>query len=147
EGVDRDPLPMGVELRPLGDAMDVGGDRLAGERVELCPRPALWRVDLAGQAEVPALERDVRRRPGGEHREGGGEVLPRWGPAGRGPWTPRDRKRSLIAAALPHPPGGPRSRPAPPGKSPTVGDAEPVEHARSPDAIRPPPERRLPPSV
>src|SRR4051812_27673297 len=37
--VDRDPGPGGVELRPLGDAMDVGGDRFPRQRDELLPWP------------------------------------------------------------------------------------------------------------
>src|SRR5437868_12905467 len=40
ERVERDALPDGVELRPLGDAMDVGRDLLARQGLELVPRPA-----------------------------------------------------------------------------------------------------------
>ena len=38
--LDRHALPVGVELRPAGDAVDVRVDRLARQRLELLPRSA-----------------------------------------------------------------------------------------------------------
>ena len=43
----------GVELRPLGHAVDVDGDRLARAAPELVPGPAARLVDLAADREAP----------------------------------------------------------------------------------------------
>ena len=84
ERIDRHPLPDRVELAPFGNAVDIDGDRLAGERAELIPGPAPRRLDGSGDREVPLREGRVRGRPGGKDREVGGDVLPRWDPAGDG---------------------------------------------------------------
>src|SRR5207253_4894950 len=82
--VDGDALPAGVQLRPLGDAVDVAGDLLARQVAELIPGPAPRLVDLADDREVPFLERRVRRRAGGEHREVRRHVLAGWDARGVG---------------------------------------------------------------
>src|SRR3954451_18739990 len=80
--VDSHALPDRVELRPAGDAVDVGGDRLARESLELVPRPA-DRLAAAAELERPLLERRVRRRARREHREVVGQVLARRYPVRR----------------------------------------------------------------
>src|SRR5262249_36700674 len=77
EGVEGDVLPAGIELGPLGDAVDVDGllggrqrvQRLPGPAAELAPRRVLER-------ERPPVERDARRRPSREDRELVSDVLP-----------------------------------------------------------------------
>src|SRR5690242_3470107 len=76
EGVDRNALPAGVELRPLGDAVDVLGDAFRGERGELLPCPAPGFVDLAFDGEGPLVDVDARRGPGRQHGPVGHDVLP-----------------------------------------------------------------------
>src|SRR6185312_165252 len=78
ERVDRDASPDGVELRPLGHAVDVAGDLLARQGTELLPGPTAGLVQLADDREVPRLERRVRRRPGGEDGEVRSHVLAGW---------------------------------------------------------------------
>jgi hypothetical protein len=73
--VDGDALPDGVELRPLCDAVDVDGDLLAGQSLELLPGPPARLVDLADDREVPAVERRMWRRACGEDGEVPGHVL------------------------------------------------------------------------
>src|SRR4051812_26708840 len=74
--VDRDALPDRVELRPLGHAVDVLRDLLARQRAELLPRPP-HRLEVGAlDRERPLLERDVRRRAGGEDGEVVSQVLP-----------------------------------------------------------------------
>src|SRR5262245_21156648 len=75
-----DALPDGVQLGPLGDAMDVGRDGLVRECVELLPRPARLQPALTTDREIPRSERRVRRGTGREHRE-----VPRFVLAGREP--------------------------------------------------------------
>jgi hypothetical protein len=55
--IDGHALPDSVELRPLGHAVDVDGHLLAGQSLELLPRPAARLVHLADDREVPLLER------------------------------------------------------------------------------------------
>ena len=57
--------------------MDVDGDRLLRERLELLPGPAARLADRAGDRELPLVERDVRRGAGGQHGEAVGQVLAR----------------------------------------------------------------------
>ena len=61
--VDGDALPYGVELRPLGHAVDVLGHGLRRQRDELLPGPSLRLVDLALDGEGPLVEIHARRRP------------------------------------------------------------------------------------
>src|ERR671910_81956 len=75
QGLNRDALPPGVELRPLGDAVDVAGDLLGGERPELLPRPSLRLVYLAADREVPLLKRRAGRGACREYREAIDQVL------------------------------------------------------------------------
>ena len=75
ERVDRHALPGRVELRPAGDAVDVGRDRLAREGAELLPRP---RPDARrrSRSRTSTRERErMRRRAGREHREVAGHGL------------------------------------------------------------------------
>jgi hypothetical protein len=53
QDVDGDAPPRGVELGPLGDAVDVGIDLFAGEGEELLPRPRRRLVDRARDSERP----------------------------------------------------------------------------------------------
>src|SRR5205823_11425809 len=64
QSVDADALPARVELRPLGDAVDVLGDRLCGQGLELLPGPAPWLVDLAFDGERPLVDLDALRWTG-----------------------------------------------------------------------------------
>ena len=57
--VERDAGPGGVQLAPLGHAMDVFSDGLMGQSLKLFPSPASWLVDLANNREVPPIERGV----------------------------------------------------------------------------------------
>src|SRR5215207_6479188 len=75
ERVDRDAFPGRVELGPLGDAVDVDGRRLVGQRLELFPGPAPALDAGADDPEAPFLERGARRRAGGEDGEIVDEVL------------------------------------------------------------------------
>src|SRR6185312_15488783 len=76
--VDRDASPDGVELRPLGHAVDVAGDLLARQGTELLPGPTARLGQLTDDREVPRLERRVRRRSGGQDGEITGDVLAGW---------------------------------------------------------------------
>src|SRR5215472_13193994 len=78
ERVDRDASPDGVELGPLGHAVDVAGDLLARQGTGLLPGPAARLVQLADDGKVPRLERRVRRRSGGEDGEVRGHMLAGW---------------------------------------------------------------------
>src|SRR5215213_738057 len=78
QGVHRDAFPTGTELRPFGNAVDVGGDLLRGQLSELLPHPSLWLVDLPDDGEVPFLERSAGRGAGREHRKSIDQVLSGW---------------------------------------------------------------------
>src|SRR5215207_234807 len=78
--VDGDAGPLRVELRPGRHAVDVHGEVLARQRLELIPGPRAFLADRAGDREVPLVERDVRGRAGREHREPRFEVLAGWEP-------------------------------------------------------------------
>src|SRR3954469_23656504 len=82
EGVDRDASPGRVELRPLRHAVDVHGDPLARQRLELLPGPGPGPrlVDLSTDLERPRVERLMGRRARGQDREVWSQVL-----AGRQP--------------------------------------------------------------
>src|SRR5262249_21841147 len=82
ERVDRNAAPDGVELGPLGHAVDVAGDLLARQGTELLPGPTARSVQLADDGKVPRLQRRVRRRPGGENGEITGDVLAGWDACG-----------------------------------------------------------------
>src|SRR5215510_12275957 len=73
--VDRDAPPDGVELGPLGHAVDVAGDLLARQGAELLPGPAARLVQLADDGKVPQPGRRVRRRPGRKDGEVRSHVL------------------------------------------------------------------------
>jgi putative transposase len=73
--VDRDAVPGGVELRPPGDAVDVRGHALGRQCAELLAVPA-DRFRATGVGERPRFQLHFRRRPGGQHREVLGQVLP-----------------------------------------------------------------------
>src|SRR5262249_26294071 len=75
ERVDRYASPHGVELRPLGHAVDVARDLLARQGTELLPGPAARLVQLADDGKVPQLERRVRRRSGREDGEVRSHIL------------------------------------------------------------------------
>src|SRR6516225_3341630 len=102
ERVDRDASPDGVELRPLGHAVDVADDLLARQGTELLPGPAARLVQLAEDGKVPQLECRVRRRSGGEDGEVRSHILAGWDTReidGRGATAPesaRDDGRHLV---------------------------------------------------
>src|SRR5690348_7099195 len=73
--VDRHTGPDRVQLRPLRDAVDVDGDLLPRQRLQLVPAPAARLVDLTPERERPALQLHARSRPRGEDREVAGDVL------------------------------------------------------------------------
>ena len=77
ERVNRDAFPVGVELRPFRDAVDVRPDLLARERTELLPGPRGRLGRPAHDRERPLGGWRVRRRPGREHREVPDDVLAR----------------------------------------------------------------------
>src|SRR6202140_2225647 len=62
EIVDGDSGPVGVELAPLGDAVDVTVKFRARQRVELIPRPRLHRPRTDLQREAPLVMRNARCR-------------------------------------------------------------------------------------
>src|SRR6267142_3964526 len=74
---ERNASPRCVQLRPLGDAVDVDGDPLTRERNELLPGPGPRFVDLAADLEAPRFLRLMRRRPRREHGEVRRDVLAR----------------------------------------------------------------------
>src|SRR5689334_19000626 len=76
QGVDRDTFPVGVELRPLRDAVNVLRHRFGGECAKLLPGPADGPRPTLDR-ESPLLERRVRRGPRREHRKIVSRVLPR----------------------------------------------------------------------
>ena len=95
--LDRDALPVGVELRPAGDAVDVGVDGLARQRLELPPGQGERRVDLAPDPEVPRREVGLRHRAVVEDRELVGLVL-----AGRDPLRDRGIRGGRSEEAFEH---------------------------------------------
>src|SRR5437763_9844312 len=88
QGGDRNAFPGGVELRPLGDAMDVLRDGVGRQGEQLLPRPALRLIDLAFDGEGPLVQVGAGRRTGGQNREIVHQVLA---------WR-QTRARSGIAA-------------------------------------------------
>ena len=75
--VDGDALPGGVQLAPLGDAVDVGVDFGLGQRAELLPIPFAQRLALrADQDEAPLVQRDALGGTCGQNREPAFQVLP-----------------------------------------------------------------------
>ena len=74
--VDGHAFPGGVQLAPLGDAMDVGEDFGLGQAAELLPSPFAegFAID-AHEGESPLIQRDALGRAGGEHREATLQVL------------------------------------------------------------------------
>ena len=81
--VQADPVPVRVELRPLGHAADVHRPVARRECGELLPAPSDRCLDQAGHGELPGVERHLGSRPGGEDRKALGQVLARRQPAGR----------------------------------------------------------------
>jgi hypothetical protein len=52
KGVDRHTVPMCIERRPMGDAVDVDGDRLAGQVGKVLPGPASWTVEVPSKKKL-----------------------------------------------------------------------------------------------
>ena len=75
---DRDALPGRVELRPARHAVDVRGDRRAGQRQELVPGERERRPDQPVDAEVPRGQVGRGDAAVVEDRELLGQVLTRW---------------------------------------------------------------------
>src|SRR5262249_9668849 len=76
--VHRDPSEARAELRPLGDAVDVAGDLLERELVELIPAPLTLLADHAIEPEAPFIWGDVWCRAGGQDGEALFGVLAWW---------------------------------------------------------------------
>jgi hypothetical protein len=74
ERVDRDGR---VELRPLGDAVDVAGEGVGRSRLELGPRPRAARLDGAADREAPLVSRRLRRSRYAKESPGGGRWVDR----------------------------------------------------------------------
>ena len=80
--VDGDALPRGVQLAPLGDAVDVGVDFGLGQRTELLPVPLAQGLALrADQDEAPLVQRDAL---GGGRQSAPGTRVPGIARAGMG---------------------------------------------------------------
>src|SRR3990172_4503067 len=77
-GADGHTLPLGVELAPLRDAVDVGDDPLRLQGPEFVKGPALRMFDETADREVPSRGVDRRDHPGVEHRKAIGVVLAGW---------------------------------------------------------------------
>ena len=77
EGVDRDTAEARIELRPLGDAVDVARDVLLLQRAKLGRRPLRRLSHHAVDADAPLLLGDSGRRAGGEDGEARLVVLAR----------------------------------------------------------------------
>src|SRR2546422_29394 len=75
--VEADATPFRVELRPRRYARDVDDEVLRRELLELVPAPLHRLFDQSLDAKGPLLEVRLRRRPGGQHRKVGDEVLSR----------------------------------------------------------------------
>src|SRR3954465_12515847 len=72
-----DPAPGGVELRPAGDAVDVGHDLALGQGTQLVPGQPELVLDLAEHAQIPRREVETRVRAYRQDREALGQVLAR----------------------------------------------------------------------
>jgi hypothetical protein len=64
----------------VGDAVEIHGDRLAGQGLEPGPVPALLVAGLVGDGELPVRQVDVRCRSGRQDREVLDQVLARGQP-------------------------------------------------------------------
>ena len=84
--VERDAAEAGVELRPLGHAVDVAGHVLMRQLAELLPGPPSLARDHAVDREAPGSS---RRSPGSGRRSGRGSRARDTGPAGSGRRAPR----------------------------------------------------------
>src|SRR5262245_47596696 len=102
--IHRDALPPGAQLRPLGDAVDVPGDLLRGQPLELLPRPPLGLVNLPDDGEVPRLQGRAWRGAGREDREAVIQVLAgrqlRILPPAAAPEAPRDKPFAHVPSLL-----------------------------------------------
>jgi hypothetical protein len=74
--VESHALPGGAELRPFGDAVNVGFDRGLGQRLELVPTPLAEQGAAQLQGKGPVRNLDLRRRPRRKNRKVGSYVLP-----------------------------------------------------------------------
>src|SRR5947209_15268458 len=77
ERVARNSFPARAELRPLGNAVDVGGNLFAREPLKLVPRPTRCLAGNTCQCEIPFLQRTAWRRPRRQNGEIAGLVLTR----------------------------------------------------------------------
>ena len=72
--------PRGVELRPLGDAVDVKGRGDGRHLAEFAEPDGERSVDQAGDRQVPLAGRVLGHVADVEHREAVGQVLTWWQP-------------------------------------------------------------------
>src|SRR5262249_43216243 len=103
--VDRDSLPDGPELAPLGHAVDVDRELGLRQRLEVLPGPLANERPTVLQAQVPPVERRMWCWPGAQDREVLGHVLAgrdplpvRFGPLAPGEASGRDHGRLLGVA-------------------------------------------------
>jgi hypothetical protein len=99
EGVQRHPLPGGAELGPVGDAVEVDGDLLAGQGAEAGPVPAPLLVGFAGDTSSQSSRSmlgvgpaDRTGKSSTRYWPGGSSTL------GRRPLNPRD---TVLIVATP----------------------------------------------
>src|SRR6516162_2543207 len=69
-------LPIRIEFRPFGDAVNINLDRRLRERLELCPVPFAEQRGAQLKSESPVSKFDLRSRPGGKNREIRRHILP-----------------------------------------------------------------------
>jgi hypothetical protein len=72
----------------VGDAVDVDGDLLAGQRPEALPVPTPLLVGLAGDGELPVLQLDAGGRSRRQDREVLDQILARRELGGGAPPAP-----------------------------------------------------------
>ncbi len=77
QGIEGHALPVRVQFRPLGHAVDVFGHRLVWQGLKFIPVPAFRVIDLPHNGEIPGCERRMRRRPRREDGKAALQILPR----------------------------------------------------------------------
>src|SRR5260370_40695233 len=76
--IEGDALPLRVQVRPLGHAVDVPGHCLAWQGLKFLPGPAFGLIALPQKREIPGRQRRMRRRPCREDGKAAFEILSRW---------------------------------------------------------------------
>src|SRR6516165_7021620 len=76
--IEGDAFPGCAEFGPSRNAVKINGYRIGGQFTKRRPVPSLQNVGAVADGKLPPVERDMRRRPRGQDREIGCEVLARW---------------------------------------------------------------------